>query len=115
MPRNHNETTVFVIQNDNHKDLSDAKRYGKLQAVFGNPRKPYNTANMLTRARDVLKEWKDGDFLLMLGDPALCGVCMTVASEYSDIINVLSWDNYNFEYISQEWNLNETQIELEFS
>ena len=40
---------------------------------------------------------------------------MTVASEYSDIINVLSWDNYNFEYISQEWNLNETQIELEFS
>ena len=42
-----NQRTVYVVQVDNNKDLSDAKKYGALRAVFGNPRKPYDTASML--------------------------------------------------------------------
>jgi|TARA_R100001443_G_scaffold106112_1_gene115405 hypothetical protein len=95
--------TVFVVQTDNNKDLSDAKRYGDLLAVFGNPRKPYDTKNMIEKARRVLEEWKEGDYLLMLGDPTLCGVCMAIASEYSDSIDILSWDRNTFSYIPQKW------------
>ena len=100
-----NETprTVFVVQVDNSKDLSDAKKYGQLRAVFGKPRKPYDTASMVTKARRVFEDWQSGDYLLMVGDPTLCAVCMTVASEYDERVSVLSWDRESFQYIPQEW------------
>ena len=49
-----NQKTVYVVQVDNNKDLSDAKKYGALRAVFGNPRKPYDTTGMVAKARRVM-------------------------------------------------------------
>ena len=100
-----NQKTVFVVQVDNNKDLSDAKRYGALRAVFGNPKKPYNTPNMVSKARRVLKDWRAGDYLLMIGDPTLCGVCMSIITELDDTVNVLSWDRNSFEYVPQHWEM----------
>ena len=60
--------TVYVIQNDN-KDLSDAKRYGELEAVFFNPRKPYDTNFLLDMAHKVLSKITKYDYILMVGDP----------------------------------------------
>lgn len=104
--------TVYVVQVDNTKDLSDARRYGSLQAVFSRPRKPYDTGNMIARARKVLDAWKPGDHLLMIGDPALCAVCMTVVSEQEDVVNILSWDRDSFQYLSQRWDFG--QMELDY-
>ena len=91
------------MQIDNSKDLSDAKQYGALRAVFGNPRKPYDTSRMLAKARHVLSAWQPGDHLLMIGDPTLCAVCMSVIAEEHDVVNVLSWDRNTFQYIPQRW------------
>ena len=41
--------------------------------------------------------------VLMVGDPTLCAVCMVVASERDDMINVLSWDRNSFSYMPQRW------------
>lgn len=98
-----NSRTVFVVQIDNTKDLSDAKRYGQLRAVFGNPRKPYDVDRMVGHARRVLSDYQPGDYLLMIGDPALCGVAMALAAEYHTVVNVLSWDRNNFRYVPQRW------------
>lgn len=98
-----NQRTVFVVQIDNTKDISDAKRFGQLQAVFSRPRRPYDTPRMIARARRVLSQWQPGDYLLMVGDPALCAVCMAVASEYEGVINVLSWERERFAYQPQVW------------
>ena len=98
-----NNRTVFVVQADTSKDFSDAKRYGQLHAVFGRPRKPYDTTALVARARHVLNDWKPGDHLLMIGDPTLCAVCMTVITEERDNLSVLSWDRETFQYIRQEW------------
>lgn len=98
-----NSKTVYVVQVDNSKDLSDAKQYGALRAVFGNPRKPYDTRAMIAKARNVLADWQPGDYLLMIGDPTLCAVCMTVVAEEYDVVNVLSWDRNSFQYIPQRW------------
>jgi len=103
-----NSKTVYVVQVDNTKDLSDAKRYGQLRAVFGKPRKPYNTASMVSRARRILANWVSGDYLLMIGDPTLCAVCMSVVSEGNDVVNVLSWDRDSFEYMPQRWDFGTT-------
>lgn len=102
---NPNEATVFVVQIDNTKDLSDAKRYGRLQAVFGVVRKPYDTALLLRRGRKVLESWKPGDYLLMIGDPALCAVCGALISEVHAELNILSWDRNTFQYLPVSWNL----------
>lgn len=97
------DAKVYVVQIDNTKDLSDARRYGSLQAVFSRPRKPYDTGSMISRARRVLSEWNPGDHLLMIGDPALCAVCMTVVSEQEEVVNILSWDRDSFQYVAQTW------------
>ena len=108
-----NARTVFVVQVDNSKDLSDAKKYGQLQAVFGKPRKPYDTVSMIAKARRVLFDWQPGDHLLMIGDPALCAVCMSVASEQQDVINLLSWDRDSFQYIPQRWDFGQMGIDFD--
>lgn len=100
---NGNVKTVYVVQVDNNKDLSDAKRFGQLRAVFGSPRKPYNTQIMIHNARKILQHWQEGDYLLMLGDPALCGICTALISEIDPIINILSWDRNTFQYVPQQW------------
>lgn len=108
-----NDPTVFVVQVDHSKDLSDAKKYGKLRAIFSNPRKPYDTPSLVSKARHVLKEWNQGDYLLMIGDPTLCAVCMTVICDIADNLNVLSWDRNSFQYITQRWDFGD-QMAFEF-
>lgn len=108
-----NSKTVYVVQIDNNKDLSDAKKYGQLRAIFGKPRKPYNTALMLSKARKVLQDFQSGDYLLMIGDPALCAVCMTVASEQECVVNLLSWDRDTFQYVPQYWNFGQMGISFD--
>jgi hypothetical protein len=98
-----NINTVYVVQADTGKDFSDAKRYGNLRAVFGRPRKPYDTVSLVAQARRVLNDWKHGDHLLMIGDPTLCAVCMSVITEQEEIVKVLSWDRDTFRYVPQEW------------
>jgi hypothetical protein len=100
-----NTRKVYVVQYDANKDLSDAKNYGALKAVFGNPRKPYNTDAMLAKARRELADYEPGDYLLMIGDPTLCAICMSiVVGEFDGVVNVLSWDRNTFQYIPQRWN-----------
>lgn len=100
-----NTRTVFVVQVDKTKDLSDAKRYGALRAVFGAPRKPYDTDKMVRSARRVLAEFQPGDHLLMVGDPALCALSAALVSEHCSTLNLLSWDRMRFCYVPQRWDL----------
>lgn len=102
-----NTRTVYVVQVDNNKDLSDAKKYGALRAVFANPRKPYDTDAMISKARHILKDWQAGDYLLMIGDPALCAICTALVSEMVGRVDLLSWDRNTFQYVPQEWYFDE--------
>jgi len=67
---------------------------------------------MLNRARMVLYDWKDGDYLLMIGDPTLCAVCMSIISEQEGLIRVLSWDRDTFQYIPQKWDFEQLSFDF---
>lgn len=108
------ESTVYVVQVDHNKDLSDAKKYGRLRAVFSNLRKPYDTKQLVEKARSVLKDWNPGDYLLMIGDPTLGAVCMTTICDIEDNLNILSWDRNSFQYIPQRWDFGD-QLAFEFN
>lgn len=98
-----NTKTVFVVYNDDRKDLKDAERFGKLRDVFSSVARNYNTPRMLEHARRVLSDWQRGDYLLVVGDPTLCGVCMVVIAEMDNVVNVLRWDRAEFKYNPQTW------------
>ena len=98
-----NSHTVYVVMSNDNKDLSDARRFGALRAVFLNPRKPYDTDKLVATARAALSQWQRGDYLLMIGDPVLCGVCMAVLAESHGAVSTLSWDRLHIQYTAQTW------------
>ena len=102
---NNRTRTVYIVQNDSRKDFSDAERFGQLKDVFGNVGWKYNTDRMLDHARRVLRNWQEGDHLLIVGDPTLCGIAMLVVAEQHDVIDVLRWDRVDYMYVPQRWDL----------
>jgi hypothetical protein len=49
----------------------------------------------------------------MIGDPALCAVCMAVTSEQHDVVNLLSWDRDSFQYVPQRWDFGQMGIDFD--
>ena len=98
-----NEPIVYVVESISSRDMSDAKRFGQLRAVFTSPKKPYDTQMLMGHARALLENFTERDFLLFIGDPMLGAVCMSIASEVSPSINCLSWDRQRFEYTASTW------------
>lgn len=101
-----NQNTCWVVYNDSRKNMSAAEKYGQLKDVFSSVGRVYNGDKLIEHARRVLQNWQPGDYLLLVGDPTLCGICMAVALEYEEEINVLRWDRSNFDY---------TPLKLNFS
>jgi hypothetical protein len=46
----------------------------------------------------------------MIGDPALCAVCMAVVSEQEEVVNILSWDRDSFQYAPQRWDFGQMEL-----
>ena len=71
---------VYVVQENPRVDILSATKYGELLPL----------ASLFKRK---LKNFSDKDFLLLIGDPALIGVAVTVASDINDgKVTVLKWD-----------------------
>ena len=97
--------TVYIVTRPRENkfgwtpDLTDAARYGKMQVVFEPDEKPqFNPSKAITTAREIMKDFSPDDFLLWPGgsDPVAVMVCTAVASEQSEIVNVLRWErNHN--------------------
>lgn len=102
-----NSNTVYVTCPPDGKDLRDAERFGDFKIVLPSIFKPYSPQQLLARARRELSGMQPGDYLLMIGDPMLCGICMTVAAEKVNTIRVLSWDKQHGRYEPVVWDLDE--------
>lgn len=107
-----NKNSVYVVQNDTRKDMTDAERFGTIREIFGNVGRAYNTDKMIDHARRVLCKWQPGDSLLMIGDPALCGVAIAIAAEFDNIVNVLSWDKHDYQYVERSWDFGPSSFHI---
>ncbi len=105
-----NRRTVYVVYADKRKDMSDAERFGDLKDVFTSSvvGRRYDSDKLITYARNALAKWKNGDYLLMVGDPALCAICFAVALEYDMFgeVNVLRWNRDEYQYTPLSCNFN---------
>jgi hypothetical protein len=93
---------------DPNKDLSDAKTFGELRSVFFKPIYEDDRSDPVTHAHAQMQDYKDGDFLLMIGDPMACGIVMEIALGYSEnqTLNVLRWDRRTLSYRPMSLNFN---------
>ena len=94
-----NQKNVWIVYNDTRKDYGAAEKYGKLRDIFSNilPRN-YNGPKMIEHVRYTLRNYRAGDYILVVGDPVLVAMATAVALEHDPVINYLRWDNFDFNY-----------------
>tara|TARA_R110002096_G_scaffold143701_1_gene299969 strand:+ start:847 stop:1203 length:357 start_codon:yes stop_codon:yes gene_type:complete len=97
--------TVYIVTRPRENkfgwtpDLTDAAKYGQMQVVFEPDEKPqFNPRKAVTTARKIMKDFCPDDFLLWPGggDPIAVMICTAIASEQSEVVNILRWErNFN--------------------
>lgn len=86
---------VFVPQRDDNRDFSDAKRFGDLYFVLGKHSDVYpdTDAEQVTKLRETIIEklvgvWREGDLILLSGDPAIIAFCVQVVTIQIEIMRI---------------------------
>ena len=68
----------------------------------------FSPGPLIYKLRKNLKDFKEGDFLLLTGDPAIIGVACSIVSDITNgKYNLLKWDKQERKYYSIEINLYE--------
>ena len=86
--------TVYVVQRAPGRDITSAKEYGDLKNVI--PFKDQialSSMPVVFQAQKTLRDFCDDDYLLLMGDPSIIGVCCAIASKHNNgKFKVLKWD-----------------------
>ena len=87
-------STVYVVQENPKVDIVSANKFGELKALADKREQVHlMPESIISNLKKQLKYFNDEDYLLLLGDPALIGAAMTVASNYNNgNVKVLKWD-----------------------
>ena len=95
------QPTVYIVQKpDEKKNIISAQDFGELKFILPEKTnlmwKPQETISII---KDELRFFNDNDYLLLIGDPAVIGICTAVAAEYNcGRIKFLKWDNREWKY-----------------
>jgi hypothetical protein len=94
-------STVYVVQKpDEKKNIISAREFGDFQFIL--PEKTslmWNPQETVSAIKKELLYFDNKDYLLLIGDPAVIGICTAVAAGYSQgHVTFLKWDNREFKY-----------------
>ena len=107
---------VYVIQEiagtqaGNPKiNIMGASRYGDFRFVLPEfSQMIFSPGPLVYKLRKGLKDFKEGDHLLLTGDPAIIGVACSIVSDITNgKYNLLKWDKQERKYYPIEINLYE--------
>ena len=108
--------TVYVIQEipgsqaGNPKiNIMGASSYGKFNFLLPEfSQMIFSPGPLIYKLRKGLKDFKDGDYLLLTGDPAIIGVACSIVSDITGgKFKLLKWDKQERKYYPIEINLYE--------
>jgi len=103
--------TVYVIQNQRQLDeqsgeyvdkfdLSPAKKFGEIQCILSPTAKPFINPTIIREIHDKLSSFRDDDYLILIGNPALIGMATAIAAWYnSGNVKLLQWNKPQKGYI----------------
>jgi hypothetical protein len=94
-------STVFVVQEMPNHDISQAMRFGDIKVLLApNTQIAFSTVPTVRVLRRKLRDYKDGDSLLLTGDPVAIGLACSIAAFYnSGRYTALKWDRRERMYI----------------
>ena len=110
------ENIVYVIQevagtqSGNPKiNIMGASSYGKIKFLLPEfSQIIFSPGPLIFKLRKGLKDFKEGDFLLLTGDPAIIGVACSIVSDITNgKYNLLKWDKQERKYYPIDINLYE--------
>ena len=110
------ENIVYVIQevagtqSGNPKiNIMGASNYGKIKFLLPEfSQIIFSPGPLVFKLRKGLRDFKEGDSLLLIGDPALIGVACSIVSDITNgKYNLLKWDKQERKYYPIEINLYE--------
>lgn len=93
--------TVFVVQEMPNHDIASAMRFGEMSVLLpSNTQIAFSTIPTVRTLRRKLREYKNGDYLLLTGDPVAIGLACSIAAFYnSGRYIALKWDRRERLYI----------------
>ena len=101
--------TVFLVQENPYINVLGAADYGDIVVLFESGQQiMFSPQPAIRKLKRKLKDFDDGDYLLMMGDPAAMGIACCIAAEMnSGRFNILKWDKKQQRYYPVGINLNE--------
>jgi len=101
--------TVFLVQENPYINVLGAADYGDIVVLFESGQQiMFSPQPAIRKLKRKLKDFDDGDYLLMMGDPAAMGIACCIAAEMNrGRFNILKWDKKQQRYYPVSINLNE--------
>ena len=98
--------TVFIPQVMDY-NVRSADKFGDLEVMLPDRQQIiFSAGPLVVELRKKLRDFSDNDYLLLIGDPAIIGVCCAIAAEYNNgKFKVLKWDKRDYRYYDIEINL----------
>ena len=92
---------VYVVQEMPTHNIGPALKYGEIEILLpANTQLAFSTAPSIRRMRNKLRDYKDGDYLLLTGDPVAIGLACAIASfNNGGRYTALKWDRRDCMYI----------------
>ena len=110
------DRTVYIIQeipgtsSGNPKiNIMGAAKYGEFKFLLPElSQMIFSPGPLIFKLRNLLKDFKSDDYLLLTGDPAIIGVACSIVSDMTNgKYNLLKWDKQERQYYPIEINLYE--------
>ena len=112
------KSKVYIIQKVLRKhtdgtlrglDFSQAERFGQIIYLFDSQKQVVMSPQpTIRKIKQILKDFKDTDYLVLVGDPALIGLTCSVVSTISNgRYNMLKYDRLERDYFPIRVDINE--------
>jgi hypothetical protein len=102
---------VYVVQEDGKKNMTSALDYGSIELVLHEKDEAtmLNIPRIVDKIKYGLRNFKKGDYLILIGSPVAIGIACAVASEKTGgEFNCLKWDQQERRYWEAKVNLNQS-------
>ena len=98
--------TVFIPQVMDY-NVRSAEKFGELEVMLPDRKQLiFSAGPLVVELRQKLRDFSDKDYLLLIGDPAIIGVCCAIAAEYNNgSFKVLKCDKREYRYYDVEIDL----------
>lgn len=95
-----NKGKVYVIQEVSKFNVISAKEYGELTPIFEEGKQiMLSPGPAIRKAKTILKDFCDKDYLLLIGDPSMIGLCCTIAADVNrGRYKLLKYDRHTHSY-----------------